>query len=391
MPAGPTAGLDATRSSHHMTGRRRTPLGRLAAAVLASVLWMSQAMSNTVDDAFRDGFSALPPDKKRSALAAAVAHDGGQPLVLVSGNRHKNSKEPVGLEAPWHIGSITKPFTATLVMRLVDQGVLTLDTPLGTLLASHSGDMHPEWRAVTMRQALSHTAGLPANVPFLDLFKADGEDAVADRLARLQPLWRKPLAGRPGAYAYSNIGYVLAGAVVDAATGRSWEDLIEAEIAGPLALTSLGFGPPNHPQGAWGHRSMFGFLTADDPANGGVDNPPWMAPAGGLHMNLADLAGWGQAHLAACRSGRPDLLSDTSCQAMRTPVAADYGLGWSITPVPDHDVTLIWHNGSNSLWYAILGMVPEKDLVVAVALNRFDQKRGDAALRSLLLAVLEVL
>ena len=73
---------------------------------------------------------------------------------------------------------------------------------------------------------------------------------------------------------------------------------------------------------------------------------------------------------------------------MQTAVTDDYGLGWVVQPLPDHNATLIWANGSNTFWYALLAMVPERDLVIAVALNRFDQKRGDAALQDLLRAIL---
>lgn len=345
-------------------------------------------MPNAIEDPFRSAFAALAAKQKRFAIGAVVARGGARPLVLVSGQRHRHSTEPVGLAAPWHIGSITKSFTASLVMRLVDHGCLALDQPLETLLPAEAEAMHPRWRDITLRQALSHTAGLPANLPMLELLRPGGQDLAAERLTRLRKLWADPPGGAVGQFLYSNVGYLLAGLVVEAASGRPWEELIVTEVAKPLGLSSLGFGAPTAADSAWGHRKRFGLSFAKNPRAAGADNPAWMGPAGTLHLNLADLAVWGQIHLAACRDERPEFLSGESCRVLRSPVATEYGLGWVVQSLPDRPETLVWANGSNTFWYAILGMVPERDLVLAVALNRFDQQGGDAALRALLTAVL---
>ena len=341
-------------------------------------------LSSAGDEAFRSGFAALATQETRTAFAAAVARGGDDPTVLVSGRRHRTCEDPVGLLAPWHIGSITKSFTAALILRLVERGHIAMDAPVGTLLDRHADGMHPDWRAITLHQALSHTARLPANVSLLQLLRPCSNDVVAERLSQLQRLWRKPLSGTPGRFAYSNVGYVLAGAIAEATAQSPWEDLIVSELAKPLNLSSLGFGAPKRADAAWGHRSLFGFLTPKDPEKEGSDNPAWMGPAGGLHMNLADLAKWGQAQLAATGDADRGPLSRESLRAMQTPVAEDYGLGWILQPVPDQDATLVWANGSNTFWYALLAIVPERDLVIAVAFNRFDQKRGDKVLRTLL-------
>ena len=348
-------------------------------------------MTNVIEDPFRSAFAALARKQGRFAIGAAVARGGGKPLVLVSGRRHKGSEEPVALAAPWHIGSITKSFTASLVLKLVERGQLTLDEPLDRLLVAQAPEMHPTWRNITLRQVLSHTAGLPANVSMVELLRSVGDDLVAERLARLRKLWVDPPSGKVGEFLYSNVGYVLAGSVVEAVAGRPWEELIVTEIAEPLGFSSLGFGPPTGADAAWGHQRLLGLSRARDPFREGADNPAWMGPAGTLHLNLADLAIWGQTHLAACRDERPDFLAGESCRLLRRPVTAEIGLGWVVQPIPNRQATMIWANGSNTFWYAILGMVPEEDLVIALVLNRFDQKGGDAGLQSLLATVLDSL
>ena len=339
--------------------------------------------------AFRDRFATLTAKIGRRGMGAAFARGDTPPVVMVAGCRHRRSSDPIAVDAPWHIGSITKSVTASLVLRLVEQKRLALDTPIGGILGQHVDDMHPDWQAVTLRRVLSHTAGLPANVKIMQLRGRREADPTAERLSRLRALWTDPLEDGVPPFSYSNIGYVLAGVVAEQVARQSWEDLIVDEIATPLGLSSLGFGAPTGPGTPWGHRRVFGVSVPKNPGSGGADNPDWMRPAGGLHLSLADLAAWGQVQLAARQGARPDFLSGDSCAAMHTPVADDYGFGWVIQAMPGDDGTLVWHNGSNTLWYAVLAMVPERDLVVAVAMNRFDQNRGDAALEALIRAVLE--
>lgn len=309
--------------------------------------------------------------------------------MVVAGNRDRRDSQAVASDAAWHIGSITKSFTAALILRLVAQGRLDLDRPVGDSLSSHGARMHPDWQAVTLRQALSHTAGLRANVPVWDLMKPEGDDRVAARLQRLRAVWHRAPGGRSGRFAYSNVGYVLAGVVAETVAGRPWEDLILTELARPLGLGSLGFGPPAGKGDPFGHGRFLGFHVARDPEKNRADNPAWMGPAGGLHLNLGDLVRWGQVHLAARQGRRPDFLAPDACALLHRPISEEYGLGWVVQPVPEEGTTLIWHNGSNTLWYAVLAMVPERDLVVAIAINRYDHAGGDALVRDLIRALID--
>ncbi len=346
-------------------------------------------MAEPTKTVFESRFEAIASEDPRFAMAATFAFGDDTPVTRTAGPQSKGSQRPVGADAAWHIGSITKSFTSTLILKLAEQGKLSLHAPVGTLLDRHSDQMHPDWQAITLHQMLSHTAGLPANATSLQMMQGDSDDPAKTRIDLLQAHWVKNLPGEPGTFEYSNIGYVLAGVVAEEVTGQPWETLIRDEIAGPLSLSSLGFGAPVGPDDPWGHKSFLGFKSAVDPDRGRTDNPNWMGPAGRLHISIADLARWGQAHLAACRGERPELLSQQSCLAMRTPVSEDYGYGWVIQSMAEQDATIIWHNGSNTMWYAVLAMIPEQDLVVAVALNRMDAPRVDAAVKDLIGTLLD--
>ena len=347
-------------------------------------------MAETAQTDFGVLFRSAAAKEPRFALAAGYARGDDAPTLLASGRLHIGSARDVHTDAPWHIGSITKSFTATLMLMLVERGRLELDTPIGAYLADSEPDMHADWRSRTLRQLLSHTAGLPSNATLLQMLKSETDDPSHDRLAILRPLWNKRAPAATGRFAYSNIGYALAGHIAEQVTGKRWETLIRSEIAEPLGLASLDFGPPRGGDAPWGHRSVLGFKRPVDP-NGRkrADNPAWMGPAGRLHLTLGDLIIWGQAHLQARRGEAPKgFLGAASCRTMQTEVAESYGLGWVVQLREGSDQPLIWHNGSNTMWYAILVLAPGPDVALAVAVNANQPARIDALARQMMTALI---
>ncbi|WP_171230877.1 serine hydrolase [Ruegeria sp. HKCCA6707] len=319
------------------------------------------------------------------ALGVAYVVGQNEPKVKTSGPTTFRGSTAVADDAPWHIGSIGKSFTSTLVMRLVDKGMVDLDTPIDQYLPSHKDSMHPDWRSLNLRQLLSHTAGLPANPPNKVMRKTFNNKPSAGRYAALSAMWSEPLK-RSGEFYYSNVGYVLTGFVVEEVTKSTWEELIQTEIGMPFGLRSLGFGAPVPQDAATGHKSILGIPMPVPPQNPLSDNPRWMGPAGTLHLNLRDLMKWGQLHLQACAGHRNDFLELTSCQTMRTPVSSGYGLGWVIQTTKSKPKA-VWHNGSNTMWYAVLYMVPEDELVIAAATNTYSPERVDELVKKLVSAL----
>ncbi|MEL6640930.1 MAG: serine hydrolase domain-containing protein [Pseudomonadota bacterium] len=308
------------------------------------------------------------------ALGVAVSQPDRQSSTYTFGPVHKGAAVDVAPDAAWHIGSISKSFTATLVMQRVDIGDLDLDTPIGTYLSDNSMDQ--SWQALTLRQLLSHTAGLPANPGINAMRIRDTENLHSVRHGVLSAMWHKPVT--PGTFKYSNVGYVLAGYILETSTGKTWEEQIKDEIAVPLGLTSLGFGAPSGAATPWGHRNFILVKRPVPADSAGSDNPAWIGPAGTIHMTLADLLAWGQAHVAACAGDNPTLLSQDSCREMQTIVSDNYGLGWVVM-----DDGRVWHNGSNTMWYAVLSMDMEKQKVVAVTTNVAQMGPIDALVRDL--------
>jgi CubicO group peptidase (beta-lactamase class C family) len=302
------------------------------------------------------------------AMAAAAASKGGAPKFWVDGERQLGSGIAARETDIWHLGSITKSMTATLVARLVEDGALRWDDTVGELLGSVAPDMNEAYRGATFRHLLSHRAGLQANIPIPELLKfpQQTDDARDDRKAYARlALAQVPKGPMETTFEYSNSGYVLAGAMIEARLGSRWEDLIRSKLFEPLGLASAGFGAPGHP-GAIdqpvGHaRPVPGkALKAFPPGSPITDNPPVLGPAGRVHMTLADVL----RYLAAHRD-ESSLLSSASWRILHTPpFGGQYAMGWIVRKVGG-----LWHNGSNTLWYAEVLVDPKAETVAAAATN----------------------
>lgn len=222
------------------------------------------------------------------AVAALVQIDGRIEAEAALGVRALGHPEKVALDDRWHIGSDTKAFTSTMIARLVERHVMSLDDTLATAFPSLAQDMDPAYRNVTVTQLLSHTAGLPAltddkELPeFLAVIQT-AEGVREQRAAIARNYLTKPPASKSGEFAYSNIGFIIAGAIAEARTGKTWEQLIRELVFEPLGIRNAGFGVPGNAgrvDEPWGHEEVAGKLVPIDPARVDADNPLALGPDG---------------------------------------------------------------------------------------------------------------
>lgn len=305
---------------------------------------------------------ASPP-----ALTAAARAGNGAPKIWVSGHRAAGSGVAATKDDLWHLGSITKSMTATLVGRLVDAGKVRWDDKVGAALAGVAPDMRAEYRDVTFRHLLSHRSGLPANLPVADLlgFTRELDDPRRERLTFVKKaLALDPVGSAGSTYTYSNNGYVLAGVMLELATGRSWETLIREQLFAPLGLRSAGIGAPGRAgvlEQPSGHGPGPGTPLVPYPVGSPVtDNPAAVGPAGRVHMSMADVL----TYLSAHRDRTPFLKAETWRTLHTVPFGGNYAMGWIVKP----DGAL-WHNGSNTLWYAEVTVDFRAGKVAAAATN----------------------
>jgi CubicO group peptidase (beta-lactamase class C family) len=236
--------------------------------------------------------------------------------------------------------------------------------------------MDPAYRAVTVTQLLSHTAGLPqlTDEKELPAFMAITEplpDVRAQRAAVARKYLTMPPAGAAGKFSYSNLGYIIAGAIAEAKTGESWETLLREQVFEPLDITNAGFGAPglssriDQPRG---HAEMAGKLVPLDPESAEADNPPALGPAGTINISLRDWARFAQDQLDG-ENGRGKLLKAASYRKLHTGVTHNCGLGWGTLRKPNGTLQLLTHTGSNGSWLADVRIYPEHAMIFLIATN----------------------
>lgn len=352
-----------------MTRRRAAgfvPLLALTVSVVLSPPVIGQGQEPTL----RPRLEAMVASGAMPAVAGAVFRADEVLAEVAVGVRKLGDPTPVTPDDIWHIGSLTKSFTSLLVARQVDRGTMSWDMTLGALLGDDAGAYAP----VTLVQLLGHRAGLPPNLPnTLTIEMARSGAPVVEQRARiLREMLATPPSAPPGeAFAYSNVGYIVMGAILEAKTGRAWEDLVRENIFEPLALSSAGFGPPGDPESVsqpWGHRQAPGGPLTPAAPGPMADNPAFLGPAGTIHLSLADLVRWGQVNMRG-EQGEDGIVTAASFQRLHQPAVegADYALGWLVLPTGRQRI--VWHNGSNTMWYVILGFDPDENLGVVLVTN----------------------
>jgi len=337
--------------------------------------------SGPAGDSLASLITDLRNEKNLVGLAAMVMVDGQVEAAAAYGQRKIGSDVPLEISDRWHLGGITKSITATMIARLVESGQMQWSDTVGEIFPEAA--VHEDWKPVTLKQLLTDTAGAPRSFPkeVLRQRPALGPECTqARREAVLNVIAVKPAYPPGKEYAYSNVGYTIAGAMVEKLTGATWEDLVKREVFEPLELAEAGFGPPKSADETLeqprGHRAVLsGKVSVDDEA----DNTAIMGPAGIAHMSLRNLCTYAEEHLLG-DLGTGKLLAAETYNRLHTPELDDYACGWlRKEPSAETPHTVYWHNGSNTMWYALVAFIPEKNMVVAVTSNDGDFASAEAA------------
>ncbi len=329
----------------------------------------------------REKLEALRAEHGVPAMGAAILKDGVIVDLAVAGTVSADSEEPVSADDAWHIGSDTKAMTATLAARLVEQGKIGWDTTVAEALPDL--EMHEAHRNVTLRQVLAHRGGIPGHagnlVLFPQLWQIEREMKEAAPRQRRREAAKRILAAAPlseagKAFDYSNYGYIVAGAMLEAANEDDWEALMQREVFEPLGITTAGFGPPPRIKG---HVKSGGKWTPQV-----RDNPPVLGPAGTVHLSLGD---W--AKFAAAQMGEVEgYLKPETLAILHEPVVGeggpDYALGWGVE-LDGEKVARLSHAGSNTMWFAIIRIEPGRDVALLTALSAPDERAAGALERLL--------
>jgi CubicO group peptidase (beta-lactamase class C family) len=341
-------------------------------------------MLNAVNWAARLGELAA---RARVCGATLGIWSDGQEVLASCGVLNSATQVAVTPDSLFQIGSITKIWTATMIMQLIEEGLLSLDTTVADALPGIRLGRSDVGGQVTVQHLLTHTSGIDGDI-FTDTGR--GDECVQ---RYVEDLAAAPATFPVGAaYSYCNSGYVLLGRIIEVLDGRSWDESLHDRLIGPLALTRT----VTLPEEAILHRAAVGH------DGGGVPVKVWglprsIGPAGLITAAAGDLLAFARLHLAG--GILPDgkrILSEASVSAMRQPRAAipDFalpdaaiGLGWRLGSWGGR--AIFGHDGDTVGQSAYLRIDPEARLAVCLLTNAaeseslfralFDEVFGDLA------------
>ncbi|GAA1004238.1 serine hydrolase domain-containing protein [Nocardiopsis tropica] len=314
---------------------------------------------------------ALLEEQSVPAVSVAVLADG-RVTSFAHGTAHVGAAAPVAERTPFQIGSITKVWTATLVMQLVDAGRIDLDAPVQRHLPEFRTADPDACATISVRHLLTHSAGFEG-----DLFHdtGDGPGCIARYVERLATAPQFFAPGRLSSY--NNAGFVVLGRILEVVHGVPFERVLRDRLLDPLEITgaATGIASAGRLGAAHGHVRRADGATVPARVWG---TPMSMAPAGSmLAMSASDLVRFAMAHLGGGLAPTGErVLSERSATAMRashlrqTDVGGDEsarGLGWELFDW--HGAALIGHDGTTIGQEATLRMLPEHGIAVAVLTN----------------------
>ncbi|HXY39468.1 MAG TPA: serine hydrolase domain-containing protein [Vicinamibacteria bacterium] len=281
--------------------------------------------------------------KAMPGASVVVLRDGKVVHAKAYGLASLETAEANTTRTRFRLASVSKSFTALLVLQLVEQGRLGLDDPLEKYVPGFVGG-----ERIRIRHLLSHTAGMPDFVSVEQAMKTPPECAPGERLN------------------YSNVGYSVLARVVEKVAGRSYESQLRAALLDPLGLQDTGVDheKPAGKGAAAGYlfTEQGGVVPAEYTATSGTD-----AAAGGLHSTAEDMTRWLEALLAG-RIVKPETLAQaTSPVTLTDGHRGGYGLGFMI--IPYRGLREFGHGGDISGFNTYFAVYPDEHLTVIVLSN----------------------
>ena len=260
----------------------------------------------------------------------------------------------------FRIGSVTKQFTAALILQLVEEGKVKLDEPMTTYLSDYREDTGAK---VTVHDLLCHTSGIPSytNPDFFEKHSRDSYelDEFIERFAS------GDLEFEPGSqFAYNNSGYHLLGAIIESVTGQSYADTLHDRILKPLGMTNSGFDVSST---ILKRRAQGYSKTADGFENAAYLNMEIPYSAGSMYSTVDDLLKWHHA----LRNDK--VFSAETKKLMQTPNKNNYGYGVSIKQreikTSGETTTIVSHGGGINGFNCLLSRAVDEDHVVVILDN----------------------
>lgn len=363
----------STRSSlwHQAARRCVTALG---CSLVTAITW---AQPPVLDAALRERIDAFVEHERQASgipgIALAIVQLGSPTHVRGFGDDGRG--EAISADTPFPIGSLTKSFTALLVRQASDAGQLDADAPVQRVLPWFRVADADASARITLRHLLNQTSGFSRDDGIAPLLQ--GSTASIDELARgLGAVsLNRPVGER---FEYSNLNFVLLGAVLQTVTGRSWQELVQDQVLHPLQMDHAYTDHAAARQAGMTalHRTWFGLPVAQH-----VTVPPGFAPTGSLVASASDMArylqmllagGMGPASRVLSADGVAQMLSPASPPGRSRLLSADflfrYGEGWFVGPF-GAAADARWHLGNLASFAAWMVLLRDTEQAVVVLIN----------------------
>lgn len=303
------------------------------------------SLRSTLDDLLK---TSIAP-----SLGAAVILGGELHNVEVVGLRKRGENVQVQRTDKYHLGLCGQAMTAVLAARLVDQDRLSWDTTIVDVFGDRP--IHPGYAKVTLKQLLNHQARCPASVNEERWQGLGHRSASEQRLALVTEVLAKPPLHLA---AFSDVNYLVVGAMLEKITRESFEALLQEELFIPLGLTSAGFGAPAKTEAI---SQPFGHNP--DPVEPLIhgDDPKALTPVGTIHCSLKDWATFASLYLA----DEPRLfISEASLSYLRGDAP-----GWVMNNSHPNFGRILWLGAGNTMFHAAISLYLDMKTAIMVTTN----------------------
>lgn len=305
--------------------------------------------------------------------AAIVTLEDGVVAVAVAGTRRATGGAAATKNDIWHLGSNTKAMTSLLAAVAVSQNRVQWTTTVAQAFPELT-NIRAEYREVTMREILSHQAGFPRDVNPAAL--AGGTTEAAQRAATVAWAVQQPPVVPRGTYTYSNVDYIIIGAMLERAFGTTYEAAMTTLILTPLGMADAGFGPQAEVGSTTQPVAHVVNTNGSWLALEGFDIPPVNNSSGRAHMSLAS---WGRLLREVLRVeagtstvAPASIARQTTTAAVTIDPSASYGMGWVVSTRPWANGKVLFHDGSNTANHSFAFVAPMRHVAYLATTNGYD-------------------
>jgi len=357
----------------NFTMKKTTLILIILSILIISCSEKNRTVKNTIpSDRFeniKDSISKKIDNGDIPSLSVAVLENGEIIWMEAYGYADKENKIKATPNTMYGIASISKPITATGIMKLFEDGKIDLDVDIKTYLNDTKLKYYmSDSNKVTCRNLLSHTSGLPMH------FQYFYDDDTGEMANMRQTINKYGIIVNPPSskYAYANLGYGILGEVISETTGKSFNDYMIKEIFIPLGMTQTTLDISSKTKNKLAKRydikgNLIPFSFSDTPG------------AGNTSTTIHDLIQFGKFHLGNTLEEGISLLSNKTIKSMQQKQYADnangrntYGLGWFFDD-EQYKYKMVHHAGGMDGIDAMIRLLPEKNIVVAAISNQYSE------------------